>query len=378
MSKTPLKDQRREYNEQTKRELYMKSAGRCAKCNIILYEDNHTGQKANLSQKAHIDPIKPHGPRGNEPSVKDKKVNDVTNLLLLCGSCHKIVDVDYVEDYPVETLKSLKSEHELRIRMVTEVTPDLYTSVLCFVVNTEKSIFQEPTHNDIAKATTPYFPKLDSSDKIVFNPKFNKPRGSSEFYSSIKEQTTALVNGPLTNVLNQQKRLSIFAQAPIPLLIHLGLEIGSGNNCGVYDGPRTGLKNHWSWLPYEKNLTFYSKQLTDSSEDNVGILISTSAKINIDHIDEKEKMSFFELSYDSLNGKIDALQIKSQKDLDSFVLEFFSLVQKIRNEFPKLKTLHIFAACSPPVAIYCGLVIKQKTIPNIQLYDFFGNKFIKA
>ena len=68
--------------ENVKRELWIKSGGRCEfrGCNKYLYKDGVTKQPRNLANIAHIVSWTPTGPRGNQNS--EKLATDISNLML--------------------------------------------------------------------------------------------------------------------------------------------------------------------------------------------------------------------------------------------------------------------------------------------------------
>lgn len=68
-----------------------------------------------FSNIAHVKAQRSDGPRYDEgQTVKDRDALD--NLLLLCPTCHKNIDVDNKDRFPVEELLSIKSEREEAIR----------------------------------------------------------------------------------------------------------------------------------------------------------------------------------------------------------------------------------------------------------------------
>lgn len=96
--------------ENVKRELWIKSGGRCEfrGCNKYLYKDGVTKQPRNLANIAHIVSWTPTGPRGNQNS--EKLATDISNLMLTCSEHNNLIDDPrYVEMYPVELLQQYKS-----------------------------------------------------------------------------------------------------------------------------------------------------------------------------------------------------------------------------------------------------------------------------
>ena len=82
--------ERNEIPEKVKKELWIRSAGRCEICNKDLTSEYLSRSKFNnYSQMAHIIAYSENGPRAVEFASKD---NSYDNLMLLCQGCHKTID----------------------------------------------------------------------------------------------------------------------------------------------------------------------------------------------------------------------------------------------------------------------------------------------
>ena len=93
------------------------SGGVCAfpGCNKPLVEPgNATDAAAFLGEIAHIVADSRQGPRGVSP-LTDEERDRHTNLVLLCGDHHKIID-SQPNTYSVQVLRQIKADHEDRIR----------------------------------------------------------------------------------------------------------------------------------------------------------------------------------------------------------------------------------------------------------------------
>ncbi|HPH97282.1 MAG TPA: hypothetical protein PKW33_11815 [Anaerolineaceae bacterium] len=92
--------------------LWGRSAHRCSICRIELALGKNGDQHAIiLGEQAHIVGEKPSAPRGNSP-LSQKERNSYPNLILLCPTHHKKVD-ENINDFPVEKLHMIKTNHEL-------------------------------------------------------------------------------------------------------------------------------------------------------------------------------------------------------------------------------------------------------------------------
>ena len=110
--------------------LYVSAGGRCEfdGCNKDLVDHHVTHRTGNFGQMAHICAFSPHGPRGTR-DMPAPDINDVANLMLLCGACHKLID-DRPGEFPVGVLKKHKRAHEDRINLLTGVNPDRQTTAI--------------------------------------------------------------------------------------------------------------------------------------------------------------------------------------------------------------------------------------------------------
>lgn len=106
--------------EKEMKSLIALSGGVCAfqGCQKRLVEPGNTDDPAAfLGEIAHIVADSRQGPRGESP-MSDLDRDKNTNLLLLCGDHHKIIDSQPCT-YSVSVLRAIKFDHENRIRQAT-------------------------------------------------------------------------------------------------------------------------------------------------------------------------------------------------------------------------------------------------------------------
>jgi hypothetical protein len=91
--------------------LWARSGNRCSWCRTALTLETRSDGKLLLGEQAHIVSRSPEGPRGVSPlTIEDR--DRYHNLILLCPTHHELVD-KAPDEYPVEVLHKLKSDHEL-------------------------------------------------------------------------------------------------------------------------------------------------------------------------------------------------------------------------------------------------------------------------
>lgn len=95
--------------------LWGRAASRCNVCRCELTHDKKAASEAfPLGEQAHIIAEENLGPRGKSILTREER-NCYHNLILLCPTCHVLVDKN-IEDYPPEKLHFLKSSHELWVQ----------------------------------------------------------------------------------------------------------------------------------------------------------------------------------------------------------------------------------------------------------------------
>ncbi|NTG00795.1 HNH endonuclease [Agrobacterium rhizogenes] len=93
----------------TKLRLFADAAGHCQRCLDKLFPDEMGGLK-HIAEMAHVIPHGDTGPRYEARPEDEFEVDSFENLILLCPTCHTIVDKN-PEAYPRETLLGWKRYH---------------------------------------------------------------------------------------------------------------------------------------------------------------------------------------------------------------------------------------------------------------------------
>ncbi|MBY0113804.1 MAG: HNH endonuclease [Phycisphaerales bacterium] len=119
-----VKPKSRAVHSKTRLFLYVRAAGRCEfdGCNCYLLEHHVTKQAGNFAEMAHIWAFSENGPRGDLAEA-GTDIHDIENLMLLCPTCHKLVDT-HRGMFTVEVLRSFKKAHEDRVFELTDTKPD--------------------------------------------------------------------------------------------------------------------------------------------------------------------------------------------------------------------------------------------------------------
>ncbi|MBW4465643.1 MAG: HNH endonuclease [Pegethrix bostrychoides GSE-TBD4-15B] len=106
--------------------LWGRAASRCAfpDCRLQLTQDSEATESSfPIGEQAHIVAKEQNGPRGDSPLTSDER-DSYANLILLCPTHHTIIDRN-PEDFPIEKLHSLKTDHELWVQQTLSQTWNL-------------------------------------------------------------------------------------------------------------------------------------------------------------------------------------------------------------------------------------------------------------
>lgn len=356
------------------RELWARASGRCEfrGCNELIYKDGLTQQRSNLSAISHIVAFSPDGPRGDK--VRSKLLEkDIKNLMLTCRKHGKLMDdKDKVEEYPESLLLEYKKEHEDRIRLLTEITNEAQTHVLfvnasideqSFQIN-PKAAFQAilPKYSDSENPT-----EINLSDVAI-------PAKSEEFFRVLAEAITAKIRSFLSGFPHGRpdKSISLFALAPIPLLVHLGYSLGDIHEVDLYQRHRNG--QSWNWKESDeggqKAAELYEVTEPESiAEDNceIVIAISISASVSREQIAAVVGDNAAIYTIQANEPGVDFLS--SKKRLQVFGYEFRRLLELVRKEYGRDRAVHLIAAIPAPIAIEMGRCIRNYHPPFV-VYEY--------
>jgi hypothetical protein len=104
-------------NSKVQKLLYFSSGGFCQnpRCNKELYKFFESGKITNIEELAHIIGQSKKGPRGN--NELDLLMRDeFDNIILLCPTCHTLIDKN-PDEFPIEMLLKWKKDHIDKIKL---------------------------------------------------------------------------------------------------------------------------------------------------------------------------------------------------------------------------------------------------------------------
>jgi len=363
--------------DKVKYSLWTVSAGRCQYrgCNKPLYQDILTKRRYNSAYIAHIVADVPGGPRGDKkrsPLLADK----LENLMLLCDTHHRLIDKIDVAGHDEVLLLKMKKEHEDRIATVTSIAPDMQSQIITYRANV--GVHTPPVNYEVVSEylLPEHYPATSSAiDLGLHNSPFRDK--NSTFWSAELENLETQFKEQLTPKLRkgELKHLSLFAIAPMPLLIKLGTLLNDLSNVKVHQPVRS--PKTWN-LNDDDVETVYRTIEPPLKKEFVALNISLSATINNDRITDVlgENVAIYTLTIDSPFNDF----LKSKKQLESFSIEIRKLFNKIKAVYNGSTPLHIFPTMPVAAAIELGRVWMPKADMPMHIYDenTANSGFIKA
>lgn len=362
----------RKVTEPTRLLLYVRAGGRCQfdGCNKLLLEHPLTLTMGNFAQMAHIVAFSRMGPRGGASS-RPEAINDVNNLMLLCPDCHKLID-DHPDRYTVAIVEKYKSKHEERIRHVTGLGPDLKTTVVQLTTRVAGQSVSIPIAQ-VSEAVSPRYP-TDARGHVIDLTNLNVEE--DEQFTKVATET---ITREVTQVyapgmgVEQTRHISLFALAPIPLLVFLGSRLSNKIPVEVYQRHRD--TQDWVWEATGNPVQYkFEKLRSGHSQHRVALVLSLSGKIHLDSLPSviDDTFSVYEITLEGMDPSPTFLRMR--QDVINFKDTYQFALRAILRDHGNIESLHLFPATPAPVAVLCGLELFPKVDPSLLVYDYDKRK----
>lgn len=344
------------------------SAGRCEfrGCNVLVYRDDVSHKRANLGRISHIVAASADGPRG-DPVRSPLLCQDIGNLMLTCSKHADLVDkANLVADYPEQLLLEFKREHEERIRMLTAASNQSATQII--VVQIPIDGFSIPLGKEVFHAILPEYSLTENPIRVDLNATrgVDSPEGFSYLSRSLAHQVSSILRDRETNQVTAS--MSVFALAPIPLLIYLGALFGDINPVKLYQKHRSS--QEWSWPDSESLSDWFVVSVPGEDDPIVGdpaLIVEVSMLIPASTIANAVGRSVTPYHLRAASPGLDFL--RSRKQIELFGLDLRQLLATIRQRHPADQPLHVFAAVPSPIAVEMGRHLRLH-VPSARLYEY--------
>lgn len=344
------------------------AAGRCQfrGCNKPLWKHPETQEAVNIAEAAHIYSFSEDGPRGNG-GIDHEDLNTTQNLLLACHDCHKTIDTEQKAGtrYSVGLLQGWKADHQERVELVTGIDPDHKSHVVLY----DRAIggIHSPVRFDRAAAAMfpQRYPAENKGIELATSGSDTTERDEGFWSQELRDldrKFARKVNERLED--REIEHLSIFAVAPMPLLVRLGTLLTEIRDVDVYQLHRT--PKGWVW-PGEKEAIDIKVHEPVRIKGPPSLVIALSATINDSRIHRVlgEETSIWRVTISSPNQGC----IRSRKDLSIFCEVMRQLMDKIKAKHGDDESLSIFPAAPVSAMVQLGRVRQPKADLDWVIYD---------
>jgi 5-methylcytosine-specific restriction endonuclease McrA len=369
------KVKREEIKDSVRNALWARTAGRCTICNRRLLGDSRTYlHSVLLAELAHNIGAtdSPGSPRRKDnDGVDDTEAEE--NLLLLCHDCHKIIDhPDHIDFFPPEKLREIKESFERRIEMVTENGGLTRTAALRVGSHIRGSLALA-SQREIAETLLAgnYLGLVETQRSGDFTCRIHGSADGRGYWDSAQQSvddTLALVRQAVNS--GDVEHISVFAIAPVPLLVYLGWCLDDKTPTRLFQKHRDQFVG-WAWAdqsePIEFEVLSPERGLDNSAEDVVFVCAITS-EVNTSALpDDIAEAPRIEVR--PLNASPDPTLMSHEQSLAKFAAQWRAALAAAESQYPNAKRWHLVASVPITVAIESGRAVMRDVHPPMTVYE---------
>lgn len=357
----------RHVKEFNRLQLVVRAGGMCQfdGCRDYLLEHHVTLDRKLFAQVAHIVAWSERGPRGDE-KPRPADINDIDNLMLLCPKCHTLVD-DEPDRFTVAVLKDYKQAHEDRIRHLTSLAPDMKTSVVQLKSLVRGQAVDIPISH-VTAAVAPRYP-VDRQGTVIDLTTITAtgPAFCEAAMQSIRQKIERLYEPGMD--VERTQHISLFALAPIPLLVYLGSRLSNKIPVDLFQRHRD--TDDWVWKKEGEPIEYrFHLRQPGTDRQKVALLIALSGPIDLATIPEEVRRDGFLYEITLAEGvPTTRTCLRLPQDLTNFRRTYETARRTILRDHGTIPELHLFAGAPAPVAVACGLDLLPQVDPTLLVYD---------
>lgn len=354
-------------SDRSRQVLWARAAGRCQYrgCNVSLIGDLTAGvEDRTFGFVAHIVAAQPTGPRGNV-ARSPRLVDVVDNLMLLCHTHHKLIDVDGVSDHPEERLLLMKREHETRVDIVCGIDDDRASHVLCYAADIGAHTSPIP-YADVKAAMLPRRFPAEGVRTLDLRLQGLEQRGSDpEFWTvqrdALRRQFAVRVKSRIED--GSVRHLSVFARAPQPLLIELGRLLGDITPAEVYQLHREPAG--WRWAEDRDPIQYRVRH--GRGDGPAALVLALSATVNDERIHEVlgPNAAIWAIAADAPHNDV----MRHVSDLAAFRSRLRSLLDALKAHHGQHGDIHLFPVLPVSAAVEVGRIWMPQADRSLIVYD---------
>lgn len=320
----------------------------------------------------------PGSPRGLAEDLIEREAEE--NLLLLCHSCHRLIDnEDHAPYFTTDRLRDLKTRHEDRVR-VAATSGGLRRTAPVRVGGLVRGATAFASQRQAADAllAAGYLGLADGRWQGDFACHMAGDPSRSSYWLAAQEaidHTLALVEQAVAS--GGVDHLSIFAIAPIPLLVYLGSRLDDKTDTRLYQKHRDGDQG-WRWDETAEIHGFTPRAAIDSTAaGEVVLAASLTAEVQRSKLPEPlQELPYFEIRPE---GDLFGPGLVSHPDtLRNFADCWRSLLAEVETTCPRATRWHLVAATPLSAAIEMGRAFMRGAQPPVEVYERQNDTYVRA
>ncbi len=366
--------------ETVRNAMWGKTAGRCTLCNRRVLNDDRTfWHSVAAAEMAHIRgaTATPGSPRGVDTADDSNRgvgasLEAEENLVLCCHDCHRLIDnPDHVAFYTPAKLRALKAAHELRVEMATADGILTRTAVLRVASRVRGSRAVASRH-EVAETLFKhdYLGLVESHWSGQFTCEVTGEAGDPGYWfaaSSQVERTLRTVGQAVEQ--GDVSHVSVFAIAPIPVLVYLGARLDDKVETRIWQKHRDA---GWSWPndaePVRFDLAHEPGPDLATAATDVVLVCSVSAEVDPTRIPDALYRAP-QLVLRPTGRTPSPTLMRNEKTLANFGVLFRDMLAEAERTYPSAQRWHLVAAVPVSAAVEAGRAFMREVQPVVHIYQ---------
>jgi len=196
------------------------------------------------------------------------------------------------------------------------------------------------------------------------------PAEGEAFFALMAQSISQAIQAALSRRAGMPRihSLSLFAIAPIPLLIHTGRCLGDIQHVDLYQPHRD--RQDWKWKEDEDAEAFYEIVKPEGAlepDRSVALVFSISGQMSHELV--SRAVTGRPIIYEIRARAVGRDFLQTRKRLELFSYEVRNILVALQDAHYQRKPIHVFAALPAPMAIEFGRNIKSLDTPFI-IYEY--------
>jgi hypothetical protein len=351
--------------------LWGRAGGRCSNPICTGRVDKYkTHRIGNVGERAHLYGKKVNAAR-HDPNQTPKQRGSIENHLLLCQSCHKMIDDDE-DQYPAELLVKWKAEHEGRVKRLLDLgmraRPTRILRMNARFGGGEGRVIPA-TDRAMQDAVLDRGYWIPEESILDINVESIRRDHESSYWQLVEEEVGRQFDRHLGHVGSQAKEhLSVFASGPIPLLILLGKLLGDTRGLHLYDWHRA--EETWTWPSDNLGSLGVSVVAPPAVEGSEAVLLlgisGTPREAEVFAALGGAPLPVFRLQVPEPAVGL----VRTPEHLGELRKAYQAVMQDAREKLGHEGLLHVFPAAGLSAAVAFGQTILPKVGPRVVIYDY--------